>query len=146
MNCSRGNSSWYRLRSRCARRNLVRSAIRVATIGAMRVGLNELSDRETVRHLAGRDRQVPAHESASLRLKYRAGSSGKTFGTFTDLLQHAFKLSQFFWRDVLERAFDKRRMPAEEREEHLLPFLSQSYCSHPAIVSALYAADETFLV
>src|SRR6202008_3024098 len=48
-------------------------AVRVATIGAMRVGLNELSDRETVRHLAWRDRQVLAHGSASLRLKYGAG-------------------------------------------------------------------------
>jgi len=40
-------------------------AVSVATIGAMRVGLKELSDRETIRHLAWRDRQVLAHESAS---------------------------------------------------------------------------------
>src|SRR5689334_25329784 len=112
----------------------------------MRMGLNEFPDRKTIRHLAWRDRQVLARESASLRLKYGAGFFGKTFGTFTNLLQHAFKLLQFFWRDVLERAFDKRRMPAEEREEHFLSLLSQSYRSHPAIVSALYAADETFLV
>src|ERR1700756_4324476 len=93
-----------------------------------------------------RDRQVLAHESASLRLKYGAVFFGKALGPFTDLLQHAFKLLQFFWRDALKRAFDKRRMPAEEREEHFLSLLSQSYRSQPAIVSALNAADETFLV
>ncbi len=101
---------------------------------------------KTIRSFAGRDCVVQAHESASLRLKFGAGFFGKTFGTFTDLFQHAFKLLQFFWRDVLERAFDKRRMPAEEREEHFLSLLSQGDRSHPAIVSALYAADETFLV
>src|SRR6201988_748886 len=53
-------------------------ACRIATIGAMRICLNELSDRETVRHLAWRNRQVLAHESASLRLKYGARSFGKT--------------------------------------------------------------------
>ena len=36
-------------------------------------GLNEFSDRETVRGFAGRDRQVLAQESASLRGKYGAG-------------------------------------------------------------------------
>src|ERR1700720_4419691 len=108
----------------------------------MRVGLNEFPDRETIRRLAWRDRQMLAHGSDSLRLKYGAGFFGKTFGTFTDLLQHAFKLLQFFWRDALKRAFDKRRVPAKEREEHFLSLLSQSYRSHPAIVSALYAADE----
>jgi hypothetical protein len=45
----------------------------IATIGAMRVGLNKFSDRETIRGFAGRDGQVLAHESASLRLKYGAG-------------------------------------------------------------------------
>ena len=39
----------------------------------MRVGLDELSDSEAVRGFAGRDCQVLAHESASLRLKYGAG-------------------------------------------------------------------------
>ena len=48
-------------------------AFRIATIGAMRVGLDELSNSEAVRRLAGRDGQVLAHESASLRLKYGAG-------------------------------------------------------------------------
>jgi hypothetical protein len=48
-------------------------AFRIATIGAMRVGLNEFMDRETVRTFAGRDCQVLSDESASLRLKYGAG-------------------------------------------------------------------------
>jgi hypothetical protein len=61
-------------------------ASRIATIGAMRVGLNEFPNRETIRRLAGRDRQMLAHDSDSLRLKYGAGFFGKTFGTFTDLL------------------------------------------------------------
>jgi hypothetical protein len=39
--------------------------IRIATIGAMRIRLNELSDREAIRGVAGRDRQVLAHKSAS---------------------------------------------------------------------------------
>jgi hypothetical protein len=34
--------------------------VRIATIGAMRVGLNEFSDRETIRRFGGRDAQVLA--------------------------------------------------------------------------------------
>src|SRR4029077_13361992 len=48
-------------------------AFRIATIGAVRVGFDELSNSEAVRRLAGRDGDVLAHESASLRLKYGAG-------------------------------------------------------------------------
>jgi hypothetical protein len=46
---------------------------RIATIGAVRVGLDELSNSEAVRGLAGGDGQVLANESASLRLKYGPG-------------------------------------------------------------------------
>src|SRR6266550_3636098 len=69
-------------------------AFRIAAIGAMRVGLNEFSDRETICGFAGRDCQVLAHESASLRLNCGASCFGKTCGTFTDFLQYPFKLLQ----------------------------------------------------
>src|SRR6266852_2097989 len=52
-------------------------AFRIATIGAMRVGLNEFSDRETICGFAGRGCQVLAHESASLRLNCGAGLSAR---------------------------------------------------------------------
>src|SRR6266853_821302 len=43
--------------------------VRIATIGAMRVGLNELSDRETISGFFGRDRQVLTHGTASLKTR-----------------------------------------------------------------------------
>lgn len=44
---------------------------------------------------------------------------GKTFGAFTDLLQHPFKLLQFFWREVLECTFDECPVPAGRNHEAL---------------------------
>ena len=43
--------------------------VRIATIRAVRVGLNELSNCETICRFAGRDRNVFAHELVSLGLK-----------------------------------------------------------------------------
>jgi len=71
---------------------------------------------------------------------------GKTFGTFTDLLQHPFNLLQFFRRDVLERTFDECRVPAKERDEHFPPFFSQRHRSDSPIRAALDTADESLLV
>ena len=42
---------------------------RIATIGAVRAGFNEFSDRETIRRFGGRDPQVLAHKRVSLGLK-----------------------------------------------------------------------------
>lgn len=72
--------------------------------------------------------------------------SGKAFGTFTHLLQHPFQLLQLFRRDVLERTVDECPVPAKEWDEHFSSLLRQSYRSHPAIASALYAADKPFPV
>jgi hypothetical protein len=44
-------------------------AFRISTIGAMRVGFNKFSDRETIRRFGGRDPQVLAHDRISLGLK-----------------------------------------------------------------------------
>ena len=46
---------------------------RIATIGAVCVGFDELSNSEAIRDFAGGDCQVLAHESAYLRLEYGAG-------------------------------------------------------------------------
>ena len=51
---------------RCEERHLT---FRIATIGAVSVGFDELPDREAVRCFAGRDGRL----FASLRLKYGAG-------------------------------------------------------------------------
>jgi hypothetical protein len=45
-------------------------ADRIATIGAMRIGLDEFADREAVRRFRGGDSSMLAQENASLRLKY----------------------------------------------------------------------------
>jgi hypothetical protein len=94
--------------------------VRIATIGAMRVGLNEFSDLETIRGFARRDCQVLAHESASLKLnvaKLKSGAGlekplgmvsthllypgmtflfGKALSTFANFLQYQFKLPYLF--------------------------------------------------
>jgi hypothetical protein len=45
----------------CVRREESHLAFRVATIGAVRVGFDELSNREAIRGLGGRDGLVLAH-------------------------------------------------------------------------------------
>ena len=87
-------------------------ASRIATIGAVRIGFNEFSDRETICRFVGRDCRVLA-QSASLRLTLWCRFFGETFGAFTDLLKYSFKLLQLFWRDVVERTFDECRVPAK---------------------------------
>ena len=49
----------HEVRVRCEERHL---AFRIAPIGAVRVGLDEFSDREAIRGFAGRDGDVLAHE------------------------------------------------------------------------------------
>jgi hypothetical protein len=68
--------------------------------------------------------------------------SGKTFGTFTDLLRHPFKLLQLFRRDVLERTFDECGVPAKERDKHFPSFISQRHCSDSPIGATLDTADD----
>jgi len=46
----------------------------------------------------------------------------KTFGTFTDLLKHHFKLLQFFCGDILEGTFNENGVSAKEGEEQFPPF------------------------
>jgi len=41
----------------------------------------------------------------------------KTFGTFTDLLKHHFKLLQLFCGDILEGTFNENGVSAKEGEE-----------------------------
>ena len=51
----------------CVRGKKRHLAFRIATIGAMGVGLDELPDRQTIRGFAGRDRQMLAHMRASFK-------------------------------------------------------------------------------
>jgi hypothetical protein len=44
---------------------------------------------------------------------------GKTFRTFTDLLERQFELVHLFERHILKGSFDECRVPAKERDEHL---------------------------
>jgi hypothetical protein len=134
--------------------DLVVGAERLEIYGAFTPHVDHCGANFNLSYLgADADWACESGEACSGRMRGSQSSSSKltllfskAFRTPAELLQHHFKLLQFFRGDILEGALDDSGVPAKDREEHLPSFFRQRHRPDPPIRTTLFAADQTFLV